>query len=81
MKCSKMRSEAIEQFSVGKGAPTCRGFFFIKPGQYFKTASISKNEKIFLYEASADRLHITEIICLFFLPLSVREMNSPKQTP
>jgi len=55
-------------------------FFFKKPGQYFKTASISKNEKIFLYEASEDRLHITEIICLFFLPLSVREMNSPKQT-
>jgi hypothetical protein len=77
-----MRSEAIEQLSVGKGAPTCRGFFsFSKDqGQYFKTASISKNEKIFLYEASADRVHITEIIWLFFLPLSVREMNSPKQT-
>ena len=27
MKCSKMRSEAIEQLSMGKGAPTCRGFF------------------------------------------------------
>jgi hypothetical protein len=52
-----MGSEAIEQLSVGKGVPTCRGFFFFlkKPGQYFKPASISKNEKIFLYEASADR--------------------------
>jgi hypothetical protein len=28
-----MRSEAIEQLSVGKGAPTCRGFFSFSKDQ------------------------------------------------
>jgi hypothetical protein len=52
---------------VGKGAPTCRGFFFFeKTGTVFQDCYHFKNEKIYLYEVSADRLHITEITRLLF---------------
>jgi len=76
-----MRSEAIEQFSVGKGAPTCRGFFSFSKNRdsISRLLPFQKMKKYF----SMKHLQTgdTNRNCMsVFLPLSVREMNSPKQT-
>ena len=73
MECSKMRSEAIEQLSVSKGAPTCRGFFTYskKPGQYFKTAPILKMKKYISMKHLQTDYTLQKLHVYFFLPLSI----------